>query len=227
MAGKGWIIPPLENSDFVANMELVLDVYKTPYNAAIPVVCMDESPKQLIKQTRLPIERKPGSDTKEDYEYERCGVANIFMANEPLSGKRFVKVTERKTKTDWAHFIKEIADVHYPNAEKIKLVMDNYGTHKPSALYETFAPEEAKRIWDRFEFVYTPKHGSWLNMAEIELHVLMGQCLNRRIDKIETMAKEAKAWQESRNNKEAKIDWQFTNEKARIKLKRLYPTICT
>ena len=227
MAGKGWIIPPLENSDFVANMELVLDVYKTPYNAAIPVVCMDESPKQLIKQTRLPIERKPGSDTKEDYEYERCGVANIFMANEPLSGKRFVKVTERKTKTDWAHFIKEIADVHYPNAEKIKLVMDNYGTHKPSALYETFAPEEAKRIWDRFEFVYTPKHGSWLNMAEIELHVLMGQCLNRRIDKIETMAKEAKAWQESRNNKEAKIDWQFTNEKARIKLKRLYPIICT
>ena len=208
-------------------MELVLDVYKTPYNVAIPVVCMDESPKQLIKQTRLPIERKPGSDTKEDYEYERCGVANIFMANEPLSGKRFVKVTERKTKTDWAHFIKEIADVHYPNAEKIKLVMDNYGTHKPSALYETFAPEEAKRIWDRFEFVYTPKHGSWLNMAEIELHVLMGQCLNRRIDKIETMAKEAKAWQESRNNKEAKIDWQFTNEKARIKLKRLYPTICT
>ena len=208
-------------------MELVLDVYKTPYNAAIPVVCMDESPKQLIKQTRLPIERKPGSDTKEDYEYERCGVANIFMANEPLSGKRFVKVTERKTKTDWAHFIKEIADVHYPNAEKIKLVMDNYGTHKPSALYETFAPEEAKRIWDRFEFVYTPKHGSWLNMAEIELHVLMGQCLNRRIDNIETMAKEAKAWQESRNNKEAKIDWQFTNEKARIKLKKLYPTICT
>ena len=208
-------------------MELVLDVYKTPYNAAIPVVCMDESPKQLIKQTRLPIERKPGSDTKEDYEYERCGVANIFMANEPLSGKRFVKVTERKTKTDWAHFIKEIADVHYPNAEKIRLVMDNYGTHKPSALYETFAPEEAKRIWDRFEFVYTPKHGSWLNMAEIELHVLMGQCLNRRIDKIETMAKEAKAWQESRNNKEAKIDWQFTNEKARIKLKKLYPTIYT
>ena len=208
-------------------MELVLDVYKTPYNAAIPVVCMDESPKQLIKQTRLPIERKPGSDTKEDYEYERCGVANIFMANEPLSGKRFVKVTERKTKTDWAHFIKEIADVHYPNAEKIKLVMDNYGTHKPSALYETFAPEEAKRIWDRFEFVYTPKHGSWLNMAEIELHVLMGQCLNRRIDNIETMAKEAKAWQESRNNKEAKIDWQFTNEKARIKLKKLYPTIYT
>lgn len=206
-------------------MELVLDVYKTPYNANIPVVCMDESPKQLIKQTRLPIERKPGSDAKEDYEYERCGVANIFMANEPLSGKRFVKVTERKTKVDWAHFIKKIADVHYPNVEKIKLVMDNYGTHKPSALYEAFEPQEAKRIWDRFEFIYTPKHGSWLNMAEIELHVLMGQCLNRRIDNLETMAKEAKAWQESRNNKKAKISWQFTNEKARVKLKKLYPTI--
>lgn len=206
-------------------MELVLDVYKTPYNANVPVVCMDESPKQLIKETRIPIERKPGGDAKEDYEYERCGVANIFMANEPLSGKRYVKVTEKKTKAEWAHFVKETADVHYPNVEKIKLVMDNYGTHKPAALYEAFAPEEAKRIWDRFEFVYTPKHGSWLNMAEIELHVLMGQCLNRRIDDIKKMEKEAKAWQESRNNKEAKINWQFTNEKARIKLKKLYPTI--
>jgi len=206
-------------------MELVLDVYKTPYNANVPVVCMDESPKQLIKETRIPIERKPGGDAKEDYEYERCGVANIFMANEPLSGKRYVKVTEKKTKAEWAHFVKETADVHYPNVEKIKLVMDNYGTHKPAALYEAFAPEEAKRIWDRFEFVYTPKHGSWLNMAEIELHVLMGQCLNRRIDDIKKMEKEAKAWQESRNNKEAKINWQFTNEKARIKLKKLYPII--
>lgn len=208
-------------------MEMVLDVYKTPYNADIPVVCMDESPKQLIKETRVPIERKPGSDAKHDYEYERCGVANIFMANEPLSGKRYVKVTERKTKTDWAHFIKAIADEYYPNAEKIRLVMDNYGTHKAAALYEAFVPEEAKRIWDRFEFIYTPKHGSWLNMAEIELHVLMGQCLNRRIDRIETMKSEARAWQESRNNKEAQINWQFTNDKARIKLKKLYPTILT
>lgn len=224
---RGWIIPPLQNSDFVAHMELVLDVYKTPYDAKIPVVCMDESPKQLIKETRVAIARKPGSDAKEDYEYERCGVANIFMANEPLSGKRYVKVTEKKTKTDWAHFVKEIADVHYPNIEKIKLVMDNYGTHKPAALYEAFAPQEAKRIWDKFEFVYTPRHGSWLNMAEIELHVLMGQCLNRKIDNIETMKKEAKAWEQNRNNKEATINWQFTNDKARIKLKRLYPTIFT
>ena len=154
-------------------MEMVLDVYKTPYNQAIPVICMDESPKQLIKETRTPIKRKPGSDAKEDFEYERCGVANIFMVNEPLAGRRHVKVTERKTKKDWALFIKEIADEHYPTAEKIRLVMDNLSTHRAAALYDAFAPEEAKRIWDRFEFIYTPKHGSWLNMAEIELNVLM------------------------------------------------------
>ena len=203
-----------------------MDVYKIPYNKAIPIVCMDESPKQLIKETRIPIARKPGSDAKEDFEYERCGVANIFMVNEPLAGRRHVKVTERKTKKDWALFIKEIADEHYPIAEKIRLVMDNLATHKAAALYDAFAPEEAKRIWDRFEFIYTPKHGSWLNMAEIELNVLMGQCLNRRIDKIETMKKEVNAWEQDRNNKEATIKWQFTNDKARIKLKRLYPTIC-
>jgi hypothetical protein len=207
-------------------MELVLDVYKTPYNKMNPVICMDESPKQLIKETRTPIERKPGCDAKEDFEYERCGVANIFMVNEPLAGRRHVKVTERKTKKDWALFIKEIADEYYPTAEKIRLVMDNLATHKPAALYDAFAPEEAKRIWDRFEFIYTPKHGSWLNMAEIELNVLMGQCLNRRIDKIETMKQEVQAWQQDRNNREATIKWQFTNDKARIKLKRLYPTIC-
>lgn len=206
-------------------MEQVLDVYKDAYDEAYPVVCMDESPKQLIKETRVPIEIKPGSERKEDYEYERCGVANIFMANEPLAAKRFVKVTDKKTKTDWAEFIKEIADIHYPTATKIRLVMDNYGTHKPAALYEAFKPEEAKRIWDKFEFIYTPKHGSWLNMAEIELHVLMGQCLNRRIDNMEVMKTEAAAWQNHRNNKKATIDWQFKNEEARIKLKKLYPSI--
>jgi DDE superfamily endonuclease len=206
-------------------MEMVLDVYKMPYNGDIPVVCMDESPKQLIKETRIPLERKPGSDTKEDFEYERCGVVNIFMANEPLSGKRFVKITEQKTKKDWALFIKEIADVHYADAKKIKLVMDNLATHKAAALYDAFAPQEAKRIWDRFEFIYTPKHGSWLNMAEIELNVLMKQCLSRRIGEMDTIKHEVSAWQEDRNNKEATINWQFTNDKARIKLKRLYPTI--
>jgi len=205
-------------------MELVLDVYKTPYNKHFPVVCMDESPKQLIKQTRIPIPRKPGSDAKEDYEYARNGVAQIFMANEPLKGKRFVKVLETKTKKHWAQFIKEISD-KYPKAEKIRLVMDNLNTHKPAALYETFPPEEAKRLWDRFEFIYTPKHGSWLNMAEIELNVLMGQCLKRRIDNMTTIRDEVDAWQQNRNNKKASINWQFNTRDARIRLKRLYPTL--
>lgn len=206
-------------------MELVLDVYKMPYNEAFPVVCMDESPKQLIKETRLPEDRKPGFDAREDFEYERCGVANIFMVNEPLTGKRFVSVTETKTKKDWAMLMKEIADKRYPNAEKIILISDNLSTHKPAAFYDTFKPDEAKRIWDRFELIHTPKHGSWLNMAEIELNVLMRQCLKRRIDNIETMKEEVNAWQEDRNNKDATINWQFTNDKARLKLKKLYPTI--
>lgn len=220
-----WIIPPKQNSQFVAQMEQVLDVYKRPYDKGFPLVCMDESPKQMIKETKTPIPMKPGSVTKIDFEYERCGVANIFIASEPLKGKRFVEVTERRTKIDWAIFIKKIADEWYPNAKKITLVMDNLATHKPSALYETFEPEEAKRIWDRFEFVYTPKHGSWLNMAEIELNVLMGQCLNRRIDNMKTMKEEAKAWENHRNNKKSIINWQFTTQDARIKLKKLYPTI--
>jgi len=219
------VIPPLGNSDFVAHMESVLDVYKTPYDKRYPVVCMDESPKQLIKQTRIPIARKPGQDAKEDYEYSRQGVANIFMANEPLKGKRYIRIKKSKTKKDWAYFVRYIADQLYPRAEKILLVMDNLNTHAPSALYETFPPEEAKRIWDRFEFIYTPKHGSWLNMAEIELNVLMGQCLNRRMDAMTTIRKEIRAWEKDRNNKKAKINWQFKTEDARIKLKRLYPTI--
>jgi hypothetical protein len=184
---------------------------------------MDESPKQLIGETKPPIAAKPGSEEKHDYEYRRNGVCNIFMANEPLRGKRLVKVTERKTKTDWALFIREISE-YYPDAEKITLIMDNYDTHTPGALYEAFEAEKAKTLWDRFEFVYTPKHGSWLNTAEIELNVLMGQCLNRRIDNINEIAEEVKAWQQARNNMDAKINWQFTTEKARVKLRRLYPT---
>jgi hypothetical protein len=206
-------------------MEKVIDVYKRPYNEANPVVCMDESPKQLIKETRTRIPIIRGQDVKVDYEYERCGVCNIFMANEPLRGRRQVKVTERKTRKDWAAFIKEIADDLYPEAEKITLVMDNYNTHTAGSLYEMYPPKEAKRIMDRFEFAYTPKHGSWLNMAEIELHVLMGQCLNRHIDNLQTMKKEVIAWQQDRNNKKAKINWQFTTKDARIKLKKLYPSI--
>lgn len=186
---------------------------------------MDESPKQMIKETRTSIPMKPSSEAKIDYEYERCGVANIFIASEPLQGKRYVEVTLRKTKRDWAKFVKKIADKWYKQAKKIILVMDNLATHTAAALYETFEPEEAKRLWDRFEFVYTPKHGSWLNMAEIELNVLMGQCLNRRIDNMKAMEEEVKAWESHRNNKKAVINWQFTTQDARIKLKRLYPTI--
>ncbi|MFQ5788402.1 MAG: IS630 family transposase [Thermodesulfobacteriota bacterium] len=223
---QGWVIPPEQSSDFVANMEMVLDVYRQPYKAEFPVVCMDESPKQLIKETRLPIASSPGSLAKYDYEYERCGVCNIFLASEPLAARRFVKITARKTKKDWANFIENIAN-EYSNAQKITLVMDNLNTHKPGSLYEIFAPQKAKKLWDRFHFVYTPKHGSWLNMAEIELNVLNGQCLNRRIDKLSTVIKECNAWQKRRNNMNAKINWQFTTKAARIKLKRLYPTLQT
>ena len=205
-------------------MEKVLEVYKRPYDKRFPVVCMDESPKQLIRETRLPVPMSPGMPARYDYEYERCGVCNIFMAGEPLAGKRMVRVTERRTKRDWARFVKEIAE-QYPQAERITLVMDNLSTHKPGSLYESFPPEEAKRLWDRFDFVFTPKHGSWLNVAEIELNVLNGQCLNRRIDEIEIVRQEAQAWQEYRDSLEAKVNWQFTNEDARIKLQRLYPTL--
>lgn len=185
---------------------------------------MDESPKQLIKETRIPIKPYPGRLGRYDYEYTRKGVCSIFLANEPLRGKRFVTISKRRTKKDWAMFIKEISE-KYPDAVRITLVMDNLNTHKPGSLYETFTPEKANVLWDRFEFIYTPKHGSWLNMAEIELNVLNGQCLNRRIDDIITIADESKKWENARNNMNAKIDWQFTTEDARIKLKRLYPTL--
>lgn len=186
---------------------------------------MDESPKQLIEEGRPSIPMKPGQDAREDYEYIRNGVVNIFMANEPLKGKRFVEVTELKTKKDWAIFIKMIADKKYSKAKKITLVMDNFNTHNASAFYETFEPKEAKRLWDRFEFVYTPKHGSWLNMAEIELHVLNGQCLNRHISTMKKIKEEVEAWQSNRNNKNSKINWHFTNKEARVKLKKLYPSL--
>lgn len=206
-------------------MEHVLDVYKRPYSEDFPVICMDESPKQLIEESKTSVAMKPGQEARVDYEYKRHGVVNIFMANEPLRGKRFVKVTEFKTKKDWAYFIKQIADKKYPKAKRITLVMDNFKTHTASAFYEVFEPKEAKRLWDRFEFIYTPKHGSWLNMAEIELHVLNGQCLNRYIANIQKIKDEVQAWQSNRNNKNSKINWQFTNKEARVKLKKLYPSI--
>jgi len=204
-------------------MEMVLDVYKREFDPLHPVVCMDESPKQLIAETKIPIPASPGKPARHDYEYKRCGVCNIFMACEPLAGKRIVEITETKTKQDWASFLEDIAG-QYQEAEKITLVMDNLNTHTPGSFYETFPPEQAKALWDRFDFVYTPKHGSWLNMAEIELNVLIGQCLNRRIDKIDVVRSESNAWQASRNNKGAKVNWQFRTEDARTKLKRLYPT---
>jgi len=183
---------------------------------------MDESPKQLIGETKTPIAMTPGNEEKYDYEYVRNGICNIFMSNEPLSGKRFVKITERKTKQDWAVFVEEIAN-QYAHAEKITLVMDNLETHKPGSLYESFPAGKAKILWDRFEFIYTPKHGSWLNMAEIELNVLMKQCLAGRIPDFDKVEKQTNAWQEARNNKNAKINWRFTTDNAHIKLKRLYP----
>jgi len=217
------VIPPGQSAAFVADMEHVLDYYKRLYDPKVPLVCMDESPKQLIRETRRPIAPAPGRLARHDYEYERCGVCNIFMACEPLAGRRLVEVTERKTKHDWAHFVETIAG-SYAEAEKIILVMDNLNTHHPGSLYETFLPGKAKALWDRFEFVYTPKHGSWLNMAEIELNVLMRQCLKRRIDDLSVIRREVEAWQTHRNNSGAKINWQFTTTNARIRLKRLYPT---
>lgn len=206
-------------------MEGVLDIYKRPYNKENPVICMDESPKQLIEDIQIPVKMKPGQEARVDYEYIRHGVVNIFMANEPLRGKRFSDVTEFKTKKDWALFVKHIADKEYPRAKMITLIMDNFKTHNASAFYETFEPKEAKRLWDRFEFIYTPKHGSWLNMAEIELHVLNHQCLNRHIANANDIKVEVKAWQMTRNNRKRKINWQFTTKDARIKLKKLYPSI--
>lgn len=218
------MIPPEANADFVAAMERVLDVYRRPYNPSVPVVCMDETPRQLIRETRTPVAARPGRRERHDYEYERCGVCNVFMANEPLAGQRITKVTDRKTKRDWAQFLQDIAR-RYAHAERITLVMDNLNTHTPGALYHAFAPEQAKALWDRFEFIYTPKHGSWLNVAEIELSVLIRQCLNRRIDSAQEVQAEVSAWQNHRDNLHAKIKWQFTSEAARIKLHRLYPTV--
>jgi hypothetical protein len=210
------VIPPEQNGSFVANMEMVLDVYKRPLDPLYPVVCMDESPRQLIAETKVPIPASPGATAKHDYEYKRYGVCNVFLACEPLAGKRMVKITERKTKLDWACFIEEIAD-QYETAEKITLVMDNLNTHNPGSLYEFFPPDKAKALWDRFQFVYTPKHGSWLNMAEIELNVLTGQCLKRRIDNIDIVKKEVAAWQKFRNNKNAKVNWQMNYPAAELR----------
>ena len=206
-------------------MENILDLYHQPYDPKRPQVCMDETSKQLISEVNQPIPASPGKVERIDYEYERQGVANLFILFEPLRGWRDLKVTDRRTKQDWAFLMKELVDVHYPEAEIIRLVLDNLNTHVPSSLYETFQPAEAKRILDKIEFHYTPKHGSWLNMAEIEFSVLSRQCLDRRIGDQQTLMREVTAWQKDRNNKSAKMDWRFTTADARIKLKKLYPSI--
>lgn len=208
----------------MAHKEMVLDVYKQPYDPLYPVVCMDESPKQLIAETRTPIPARAGQLARYDYEYSRKGTCNIFMANEPLVGKRMVQITTNRKRPDWARFLEEIAN-QYKHAERITLVMDNLNTHEPGSLYHAFNPQKAKELLDRFEFVYTPKHGRWLNMAEIELRVLTTQCLNRRIDTITEVMSEVAAWEKERNNINSKINWRFTAKNARIKLLHLYPTI--
>lgn len=219
------MIPPKQNADFVAAMEDVLEVYRRPYDPRFPVVCLDEQSKQLVKQTREPVEAKPGQNRREDYEYERNGTANLFMLFEPLACWRYVKVTKRRTKIDFANVIRELVDELDPDAAKIVLVMDNLNTHKVASLYEAFPPAEARRLIDKLEIHYTPKHGSWLNMAETELGVMTKQCLDRRIPDLSTLASEVAAWQQQRNEAETTVDWQFTTEDARIKLKQLYPSI--
>ena len=206
-------------------MEDVLDIYQLPYDPKHPQVCMDEASKQLVSEVIQPIPAKIGQPEIYDYEYERQGVANLFVLFEPLRGWREIKITERRTKQDWAWLMKELVDVHYPDAETIRLVMDNLNTHTPSSLYETFQPAEAKRILNKLEIHYTPKHGSWLNMAEIELSVLSRQCLDRRIPDALNLTNEVNAWQKDRNNKGTTMNWRFTTADARIKLKKLYPSI--
>ena len=206
-------------------MEEVLDIYKIPYDPQYPQVCMDEMSTQLIGEVRAPLAAEPGKPLRYDTEYKRNGTANIFMAFEPLAGQRHTKVTAQRTQVDWAHFIQELVDQHYPHVEKIRLVMDNLNTHTKASLYEAFDPPEAKRIADKLDIHYTPKHGSWLNMAEIELSHLSRQCLGGRIADKATLINKVHAWNKKRNERNAKAYWQFTTEDARVKLRRLYPII--
>ena len=217
------MIPAQANAEYVCCMEDILQLYHQPYDPLYPMVCFDESSKQLITEKRQPLPMKSGQVFRYDYEYERQGVANLFMCFEPLQSWRHVEVTDRHTKVDFAHSMKMLVE-RYPNARQIQVVMDNLNTHKPSSLYEAFPPEEARRLLDRLVFHYTPKHGSWLNMAEIELGVLSRQCLDRRIPDKETLINEAAAWEVTRNESKATVNWQFTTDDARIKLRKLYPS---
>ncbi|MBE3561071.1 MAG: IS630 family transposase [Ktedonobacteraceae bacterium] len=220
-----WCIPPKSNAEFVYHMEDVLEVYQRPYDARFPQVCLDETSRQHLKDVAPALPVRPGSCEKIDYEYEREGVSNVFMACEPLAGKRFVQVTAQRTKGDWARFVRDLIDVQYREAEKIVLVMDNLNTHSPSSFYAVFEPAEACRLSQKLEIHYTPKHGSWLNMAEIELAVLTRQCLQRRIGTPEELSREVTAWQQARNAHQVTVNWRFTTQDARIKLKKLYPSL--
>lgn len=206
-------------------MEAVLDVYQTAYNPTIPVICIDEATKQLVKETLVPIPAESGQAERVDYEYERNGTANLFMVSEPMVGWRRVEVTKQRTALDYAHLLKTLVDDDYAQADKVIVVADNLNTHSPASLYKAFEPTEAQRILNRLEFCHTPKHGSWLNMAEIELSILSRQCLDRRLPDMDTLKREVAAWQDNRNHEETWIDWRFTTADARVKLKRLYPSI--
>ena len=208
-------------------MEDVLEIYQRPEDATNPVVCVDETSKQHIKETRQPLPIVEGSPRRYDYEYQRNGVSNMFMIFAPLHGFRQVEVTDRRTSIDFAHICRDLVDIHFPDAQKITLVCDNLNTHTPASLYKAFQPEQARRIAEKLQFHHTPKHGSWLNMAEIELSVLTRECLSRRIADQETLKQEIQAWQTRRNEQRASISWRFTTDDARIKLKRLYPSIIT
>jgi hypothetical protein len=216
---------PKAGAEFVCAMEGVLEVYARPYDPKRPVVCCDEASKQLLADVQPPLPPAPGRPARVDYEYERRGTANLFMAFEPLAGRRHVEVTARRTKADFARLLRRVADEWHPDAEAVTVVVDNLNTHKPAVLYEVFEPAEARRIIGRLEFVYTPKHASWLNMAEIELSVLARQCLGRRIPDEQALAAEVTAWEADRNAAVVNVDWQFTTADARVKLKRLYPII--
>jgi len=220
-----WCIPAKESAEFVSAMEDILEVYKRPYDAKKPLVCLDESSKQQVNEVRTPLPMKPGQAERYDTEYERNGVSHLFMIFSPLEGTRRVEVTNNHRAVEWAKQIKKLVDEDYPDAEKIVLVMDNLNTHRPSSLYKAFEPSEARRLTERLEIHYTPKHGSWLDMAEVEFSVLSRQCLSRRIPDQETLRKEVDAWVKERNLAKTKMNWRFTAQDARIKLKKLYPTI--
>jgi hypothetical protein len=221
-----WCIPPDQNAAFVAQMERVLQVYSRPYDPKRPVVCMDEQPKQLIREVRDPITTRSHGDQRIDYEYIREGVCNVWMFVEPLGQWRSVRVSDRRTAVDWAHQVKRLVDdPRYADAERITLVCDNLNTHKLASFYEAFEPTEAMRIANRLELIPTPKHGSWLNIAECELSVLSRQCLPHRTPETQIIDREARAWSDARNASQTGVDWQFTTDDARIKLKRLYPNI--